>query len=141
MVDLSITEIPPRTTRVLKRYTQPLPHTLVSPDYQKLARELSDVLEEITNEKERAASVKRELGARLSALESRRSELASKIRRGTETRETPVTLYADLEAGKVYAIREDTGEILSEREMTDEEQQAELFPAGPEPAGPAPPPS
>jgi len=138
MVDLSITDIPPHT-RVLKRYTQPLPHALIGPDYEKLARDLSNVLEEITNEEERAASVKKDLGARLSALESRRSEIASKIRRGAESRETPVSLIADLGLAKVFAIRDDTGEILSEREMTEEEKQAELFPAGPEPAGPAPP--
>jgi len=59
-------------------------------------------------------------------LEAKRTQLAITISRREEDREVLVTVRFDFRAGRVTEVRNDTGEEILARHLTDEERQRNL---------------
>jgi len=82
---------------------------------------------------ESAFNVEREKHKKaLGTLEGQAGALAELIRKGYELRETECLIEFDYDAGEVRTIREDTGEVVKVREMTESEKGKGMpLPLGP----------
>lgn len=87
--------------------------------------QLAGIVEDIGTEESRASDVKAQLKARMTELESRRSLIASKVRRREEYREVAIR-YELQDDGLVHVIREDTDEQIEVRPPHDSELQHDL---------------
>ncbi len=110
----------------LRRYTATLDCELKDHEILAYGRELAQVTSEAGSEESRQASVKKEMSARLAGLEARRTEISAKVNRGRELREVQVEITANYETGMATEVRTDTGEIVRERPLREEEKQPEL---------------
>ena len=110
----------------LRRYTTTLDCELKDHEILAYGRELAQVTSEAESEESRQASIKKEMAAKLAGLEARRTEISAKVNRGRELRDVQVEVTADFTAGTATETRLDTGEIVRERPLRDEEKQAEL---------------
>ena len=70
-----------------------------------------------------------ELNSDVKAAEARETKLANIVATRTERREVTVEVKYDYELSRVIRSRTDTGEVISDREMTSDEKQQELFDA------------
>jgi len=111
---------------VIRKYTTTLDCELKDTEILAYGRELAQVTSEAESEESRQASVKKEMAARLAGLEARRTEISAKVNRGRELRDVQVEVSADFKAGTATETRLDTGEIIRERPLRDEEKQAKL---------------
>lgn len=98
-----------------------------------LARELVALNQAQDAEAERRKAEKIELEKR----EAEIRMLSVIVASGRETREVEVEIFADHDAGQVYTMRTDTGEILSRRDIRPEERQISLLGAQGEDSVPA----
>ncbi len=114
---------------ILKRYMATLDCELTEKQVLGYGRELAQINQEIAAEEDRQTSLKQELKARIAGLEARRTEISAKVNRGKELREVQIEVMADFKAGTATEIRTDTGEVLRERPLREEEKQPGL-PAG-----------
>lgn len=99
---------------------------LTDEELLKVGRELAGTTQDIATEEKRQADVKAGMKARLAELDARRTQLAMNISRREQDRDVRVDVYMDFQRGIVQEIREDTGETVHTRQMTDTERQAEL---------------
>jgi hypothetical protein len=106
--------------------TRNLPVKLTDEELLKVGRELAGTTQDIATEEKRQADVKAGMKARLAELDARRTQLAMNISRREQDRDVRVDVYMDFQRGIVQEIREDTGETVHTRQMTDTERQAEL---------------
>ena len=113
-------------TRVLKTHSLELPCKLTRDEELDRGHQLASTLEDIRNEDSRHEMLKKEMKSAMAALEARRDKLASIVNRGEEYRETPVEDVADYKRGRLMRYRQDAGEIVMERALTDEERQLEM---------------
>lgn len=90
------------------------------------ARALAEACQDIESEEGRQTQVKADLKAQMTRLEAERSRLSLIVTRKAEPRETPTTIYADDARGLAITIREDTGEVVRQRELTPNERQLPL---------------
>lgn len=111
------------TTEVLKKTVETLPVELSAAERGQRGIELSEVLDEIAKEESAAESMKASMKSRKAALEAKRDALAVVVRSGKEMQSVDVEDIADFKAGKVSRVRLDTGEVVHERELMDEERQ------------------
>ncbi len=88
--------------------------------------ELARCNENIDNEESRQSDLKADMKARMLALESERSNLATIVRRNEEYRDVVVDEVYDYVRGSVAQVRTDTSEQISSRDMTDSERQTPL---------------
>ena len=116
---------------VLKRYLATLDCDLAEKEVLAYGRELALVNQEIASEEDRQNSLKQELKGRIAGLEARRTEISAKVNRGKELREVQIEVLADFKTDIATEIRMDTGEVLRERPLRDNEKQPGL----PEPTG------
>lgn len=98
-------------------------------EWQNKARELADSHRDTDAQKERKKGIMAELNADVKAAEARETKLANIVATRTERREVIVEVKYDYELGTVTRKRTDTGAVISEREMTSDERQGELFDA------------
>jgi hypothetical protein len=89
--------------------------------------QLASTIQDIAAEEDEQASVKSEMKARLTELEAKRTQLAIKVQRKQEWRTIEVQRELDFEEGMYREIRTDTGDVIFEREITDEERQEKLI--------------
>jgi hypothetical protein len=113
-----------------------LPVRLVESELRERGDQLASVTQDVTTEQQRQSDMKAQMKARLSELEAKRTQLAITISRREEDREVLVTLRFDYRAGRVTEVRNDTGEELLTRHISDEERQRNL--PGLAPEGPRP---
>lgn len=118
------------TTRSLKRHVLDLPCRLTRDEQLERGHQLAGTLDEIRTEDSRQEMLKKEMKSATASLEARRDKLAAIVRNGEEYREVPVEDVADYGKGRFMRYRQDTGEIVTERALTDEERQLELKPVG-----------
>lgn len=111
------------TTEVLKKTVETLPVELTAAERGQRGIELSEVLDEIAKEESNQDSLKASMKSKKAALEAKRDALAFVVRSGKEMQSVDVEDVADFKAGKVSRVRLDTGEIVHERELMDEERQ------------------
>lgn len=112
--------------KLLPLQTKMLSCQLTDDEVRQYGLNLAVVLEDIGNEIARQASFKQELKAALSALESQAAALSSKIRRGEELRDVDVQPEYDFDAGMYRETRTDTGAVIKERALTEQERQERL---------------
>lgn len=98
-------------------------------EWQNKARELADAHRDTEGEKINKKNRMAELNALVKAAEARETVLANTVATRTETREVIVEVKYDYELGTVTRRRTDTNAVISEREMTSDERQSELFDA------------
>jgi hypothetical protein len=114
--------IPPKVIKIAEE----LSCDLNDVEWNNRAKELADAHRETIAMSERKKSVMAELNADLKIAEAKETKLANIVATRSERRDVTVEVKYDYELGTVAKTRTDTGEIVSEREMTDDERQAEL---------------
>lgn len=112
--------------RLLPLRKKMLPCILTAEELQKYGGELAKVVEDIGTEMGRQTSFKQQMKATLSALESNAAALSSKICRQEELRDVDVQPEMNFNKGVYREIRTDTGAVISERPLTEEERQGFL---------------
>lgn len=110
----------------VKRVTRNLPCRLTETELLARADNLSVVVQETTAEEGRQTDVKAQMKARLTELDARKTRLAITIGRKEEYRDVEVELMADVQAGTVTTYRQDTGEAIDTRPMSEKERQTTL---------------
>ena len=95
-------------------------------EWQNRARELAEAHKEVARQEERKKTVTAGLNNDVKIAKAKESKLADVVATREEQREVTVEVKYDYELGKVTKTRTDTGEVITTREMTDSERQAEL---------------
>lgn len=108
------------------KITEELSCELNDVEWQNRARELADAHKEVAIQEQRKKDITKELGHDVSMAKTKESKLADTVATKRELRDVTVQVKYDYELGTVEKTRTDTGEIISTREMTDNERQAEL---------------
>jgi len=110
----------------LKEYTELLPCVLTEAELLTFGEELGSVIQDMATEEDRQTSMKQELKARITKLESERTILATKITRKEELRDVSVEAQKDFHSNTHKVIRLDTGELVRERQLHPDEYQEEM---------------
>lgn len=95
-------------------------------EWTNAARELADAHKEVAHQEQRKKDITKELSHDVGIAKAKESKLADVVATRRELREVTVEVKYDYELGTVTKTRTDTGEVITEREMTDNERQAEL---------------
>lgn len=95
-------------------------------EWQNRARELADAHKEVAFQEQRKKDIMKELGHDVAMAKTKESKLADTVATSRELRDVTVEVKYDYELGTVTKMRTDTNEVISTREMTDSERQAEL---------------
>ena len=82
--------------------------------------------DELAEHEEHAKALKQELTKAKQAIVTRRAVLSGVVKRREEVREVRVALQTDMTDRKYLEVREDTGEVISERPLRPEEMQRKL---------------
>jgi hypothetical protein len=114
------------TTTLNRTTIRNLPVKLTEEELLKAGDELAKIVQDIGAEEDRQADRKAGMKAALAILEGRRTQVAIKISRREEFRGVRVDVYMDIPRGIVQEIRQDTGEVITTRQMTDTERQLPL---------------
>jgi hypothetical protein len=112
--------------RVLSTGTERLMTRLTPHEFEDRAEGLARAVQDVATEEARHADVKAQLKADLTKLEAERDRLTSVVSRRAELREVPVRLLADLEMGEALLVRDDSGEVVRRRPLTEAERQEPL---------------
>lgn len=103
--------------------TKWLPCELTKSELLAYGSELGTVTQDIKTEEDRHTSIKQELKATITQLESQRTILASKITRKEEHRDIEVDCKLDFGRDLYVETRTDTGEEILTRPIRDDERQ------------------
>lgn len=105
-------------------------------EWNNRARELAEAHKEVSRQEDRKKTLTADIAAACSVLlfcnndvkiaKAKESKLADIVATREEQREVTVEIKYDYELGTVSKTRTDTGEVISDREMTDDERQVEL---------------
>lgn len=95
-------------------------------EWNNRARELADAHKEVAFQEQRKKDITKELGHDVAMAKTKESKLADTVATRRELRDVTVEVKYDYELGTVTKTRTDTDEVISTREMTDQERQAEL---------------
>lgn len=112
--------------RIAKTETRELPVKLTQDELRERGDALAATIQNENTEERRQADQKKQMKARLTELQARRTQLAITISRREEERDVTVDVWHDYDALKVETVRRDTGECIHKREMTQEELQRPL---------------
>lgn len=115
-------ELPPKIVKV----SEELSCELNEVEWQNKARELADAHLEVARQEQRKKDITKELGHDVGMAKTKESKLADIVATRRELREVTVEVKYDYELGRVIKTRTDTNEEISNREMTDQERQAQL---------------
>lgn len=108
------------------KITEELSCELNDVEWQNRARELADAHKEVAIQEQRKKDITKELGHDVSMAKTKESKLADTVATKRELRDVTVQVKYDYELGTVEKTRTDTGDVISTREMTDQERQSEL---------------
>ena len=103
-----------------------LPCKLTEKELRTAGSDLAGVVQDIATEADRHVDIKSQMKARLSELEARKSILAITISRREEYRDVEIEVLSNYDEGIVRRVRMDTGEVLHERPMREDERQSSL---------------
>ena len=115
--------------------TRKLPVKLNPSEIESFGRECADVFGKLKSLREEKSQVLHDFRGRFKAQEERGAHAAQCIATGEEEREVAVTETPDFKKGIVSIFRQDTGELVTTRLMTDTERQANLLSIVPEAGG------
>lgn len=113
------------SAKLLRTETRNLPCKLTDAELRDKADQLATTVQAIEGEKGRQDSVKAELKATMTELESRQSRLAQVVSRREEYRDVKVIIEWH-ENDIVQEAREDTGQIIQTRPARDTERQKKM---------------
>lgn len=116
----------PKETEVLSHYKTELSVKLHPEEEHDYAKRLAAIEGEMAQHDEHAKSVKADLGAKKAKLASERSTVALKIRTGMEPRQVACTITAHFATNKAITTRDDNGEVIDQRPLSEKERQAAL---------------
>lgn len=103
-----------------------LPVKLHEDELRDRGDKLAALIQDVSAEERRQVDVKAQMKARLSELDAKKTQLAIVISRREEDRDVTVDVFHDFDRLTVETIRQDTGEVISSRRMTEEERQQKL---------------
>ena len=118
----------PATRQVVRHEQRHLAVQLTAGEMLARGQELANTIHEIAVEESRLVTLKTQAKARLEELSGRHERLASVVRAREEYRDVVVEVVFDYDAHHVRTVRPDTGEVVDQRAMTDDERQRRLFP-------------
>lgn len=113
-------------TQVLRTQARSLPCKLSDDEVMMAGLDLAGVVQDIAAEEDRQKDVKAQMKARLTELQSKRTQLAIKVSRREEFRDIQVQYDINEGADIVTEKRLDTQEILIVRPARDDERQLAL---------------
>ena len=113
--------------RILATRTQQLPVQLSEPEIREAGKRLAQLEGELARHGQKEKEIREQLRGERSTMEGKLSALAAIIRQGYEHRPIPVRVEADYREGKVYEIREDTGEVVADRPVNEQDRQIPLL--------------
>ncbi len=105
-----------------------LPCRVTDAELTGLANDMAGLLSAIDGAEERGRSDRAALKAELEALHEKLNLIARQVRSRTIEREVDVDDMPDYPRNKVCRVRQDTGEVISERDMRPDERQLSLVP-------------
>lgn len=95
-------------------------------EWNNRARELAEAHKEVAFQEQRKKDIMKELGHDVAMAKTKESKLADTVATRRELRDVTVEVKYDYDLGLVTRSRTDTKEVISTRDMTDQERQAEL---------------
>lgn len=110
----------------MERITKFLPCRLTNDEVFEAGIALAKITQDIKATEDRHTSIKSQLKAELQALESEQRKLAKAVATREEDRNVRVEIVYDYGELSVTEYREDTGQKLSARTMTEAERQIPL---------------
>lgn len=108
---------------VIKRHSLELSVKLTTQEKLERGQSLANEMGELNDIVARHESQKRQMKFEVSAAESKIAGLRSVVASGQELRAVDVEDQADYKRGRVLRVRLDTGVVIGDRKMTDEESQ------------------
>lgn len=114
--------LPPKIIKV----SEELSCELNEVEWQNKARELAEAHKDVTRQEERKKTVSAGLSNDVKIAKAKESKLADIVSSREEQREVTVEVKYDYDLGRVIKTRTDNNQVISDREMTDNERQAEL---------------
>lgn len=103
-----------------------LPHDLTTEEKVNYGVELSHALNEVTLLESRAKSAKKQIEAEMASHQAVADSKSSALRDGFEHRPTACFWLYDWAENKAECFREDTGEMVSSRQIHHDERQVKL---------------
>lgn len=113
--------------RILERKSEELECCLTVAEAENRARALAAACQDVDREEGRQALVKQTMKAELSRCESERGRLALVVARNKEPRMVETTVFVSPDGGYALTIRNDTGETVRSRPLSDAERQLPLL--------------
>ena len=110
----------------VKTEVRDLPVKLQEHELMERAQSLADCHSQLAEHDDHAKEVRKQLSKERGAIELRRAILSGVVKRKEENREVRVAMQTDLTARVFREVREDTGEIISDRPLRPEEMQRKL---------------
>ncbi len=114
----------PISKRKIAKY---LPCSLTDDERLSFGDDLAEASQAVDNVMNRKKFVLTQLQTEIKAAEARRDKLAGIVGSKVEYREVTVEVELNYETGKYRETRTDTGEIVADRLMTDEEKQVSML--------------
>lgn len=113
-----------------KTITKRLPCTLTEKERLQFADEMANAAQEVESIELTRKSQMDQINSELKQAKARAQLLTGIVASKTEYRDVTVEVKLDYDKGKVIKTRTDTGELISERFMTDEEKQTSMLDDG-----------
>lgn len=117
--------------KILATRTDHLPVPLSPAELAKVAEEMGRVEGDLRDFYNKKKEITSDLKQKEDRLDAEMGRLGRLQRDKKEYRPVPVRVEADYRVGKVFEIREDTGEVVAERPVTEQDKQTTLFSAAP----------
>jgi hypothetical protein len=114
------------TIKIVKVETRNLPVKLTQTELRERGDSLAAVIQDLNAEENKQVDVKAQMKARLAELDARKTQLAISISRREEYRDVAVDVLHDFGRKIVESVRQDTGETITSRPMTEAERQQPL---------------
>lgn len=113
--------------RTIAVQTRQLPCELTEVEERELGKKLAHLEGALASHEAGEKEVKDQLKSKRSSLEGQIHGIAGVIRQGHEYRPVDVKIEADYSASRVYEIRQDTGEVITDRPLREDERQTSLL--------------
>lgn len=110
-----------------RREKRTIPVKLTDKEKAKISTEHVETLDKITAKEEEKKTADAAIKGDIALLEEAAKKLADIIRAGTQDRELEVDVVYDWKTNEVRVVRVDTKEVVTQRAMSYEERQREMF--------------
>lgn len=112
--------------KVVRTESRHLPVKLDDHELRERGDQLAAVIQDMNTEEKRQTDAKAGMKARLAELDAKKTQLAITIARHEEDRDITVDVIHRFDKFIVESVRQDTGEVVTSRPMTEIERQQTL---------------